>query len=337
VIDVIIPAYRGFEETRRCVESAITARCETPRDVVVIDDASPEPELSAWMHEVGASGGITLLAHAANRGFVASANEGIGLHPNRDVVLLNSDTEVADGWLDRLAAHGGRDASIGTATPFSSNATICSYPRTLVNNALPAGETTATLDRAFAAANAGRHADIPTAVGFCMWIARRCLDRVGPFDEARYGASYGEEVDFCMRAARAGFRNVAAGDVFVRHVGEVSFASAGAERRARAQAVVDSLYPEFQQRLAAFIPADPLRMLRRRADFERLRRSPKELRVAPAAGRYLRLDWPRPGEDFALWLHPQGDRAALAALDDALAGPGRPIPELERRWLAPAC
>lgn len=335
MLDVVIPAYRSLEDTRRCVESVLAARCETAHEVTVVDDASPEPELSAWLRQRAAEGRITLLAHSANRGFVASANEGFGLHPGRDVVLLNSDTEVADGWLDRLCAHGRRDPTIGTATPFSTNATICSYPRTLADNPLPVGESTASVDRAFAAANAGRHVEIPTAVGFCMWVARRCLERVGPFDQERYGQGYGEEVDFCMRAARSGFRNVAAGDVFVRHVGEVSFGGAGPERRARAQAIVDALYPEFQQRLAAFIPADPLRMLRRRADLERLRRTPHELRVAPAAGRSLKLDWPRPGEEFALWLHPERDRHALAAVREALSGTA-PLPELDPRWLSPA-
>jgi GT2 family glycosyltransferase len=190
------------------------------------------------------------------------------------VVLLNSDTEVAAGWLDRLAAHARRDPRVGTVTPFSNNATICSYPRTLERNALPEGETTASLDAAFASANAGRSADIPTAVGFCMFITRECLDRVGMFDEARYGAGYGEEVDFCMRAARAGFRHVIAADVFVRHAGEVSFGHGGAERRGRAQAIVDELYPEFQPRVRDFIARDPLAELRARADRARERRSP---------------------------------------------------------------
>jgi GT2 family glycosyltransferase len=259
----------------------------------------------------------------------------MSLHRDRDVVLLNSDTEVADGWLDRLSAHASRDPWVGTVTPFSTNATICSYPRTLAGNRLPHGETTASLDRVFAAANAGRCAQIPTAVGFCMFISRRCLDRVGPFDAERYGAGYGEEVDFCMRAARVGFRHVIAADVFVRHVGEVSFGTAGVERRLRAQDTVDALYPEFQRLLVTFIPLDPLRGLRRRADLERLRARPRELRVAPA-GRHLKLDWPRAGEEFALWMHPERDRAGLALIDEALRVPGAPLPELDPAWLAPA-
>lgn len=269
-IDIAVPAYRGLAETRRCVESVLAAKVRLPAELTVIDDASPEPALSAWLRDT-APGRFRLVVHEQNRGFVASANVGLTLHADRDVVLLNSDTEVADGWLDRLAAHAARDPAVGTVTPFSNNATICSYPRTLENNPLPEGETTASLDAAFARANAGRSAEIPTAVGFCMFVTRACLDRVGIFDEARYGMGYGEEVDFCMRVARAGMRNVAAGDVFVRHAGEVSFGDTGTERRARAQATVDELYPEFQQRLREFIPADPLRELRERVDRERRR------------------------------------------------------------------
>jgi GT2 family glycosyltransferase len=321
-VDIVVPVYRGEAETRACLGSVLAAGTRTAREVIVIDDASPEPALREWLRNLAKDGRITLIAHEANRGFVATANEGMALHPARDVVLLNSDTEVAPGWLDRLAACAASDPSIGTATPFSNNATVCSYPRTLQANALPAGETAASLDAAFAAANPGRSADIPTAVGFCMYVARRCIAAVGSFDEARYGAGYGEEVDFCMRAARAGFRHVIAADVFVRHVGEVSFGNTGSERRERAQALVDRLYPEFQPRLRAFIDADPLRALRRQADLERLRHSamPRRLflRDAPGADSvagaqaillrphgeaYVELRWCNPGEEFAAWFH----------------------------------
>jgi GT2 family glycosyltransferase/glycosyltransferase involved in cell wall biosynthesis len=342
LIDVVIPVYRGLAETRACIESVLAARTREPREIVVIDDASPEPDLSEWLRTLARTGAITLIAHADNRGFLVTANEGMGLHPDRDVVLLNSDTEVADGWLDRLAAHA-RDLAVGTVTPFSDNATVCSYPRTLAPNAIPRGETTASLDAAFATANAGRSVEIPTAVGFCMFIARRCLERIGPFDEARYGTGYGEEVDFCMRASRAGFRNVLAADVFVHHVGEVSFGTGGAGRREKAQATVDALYPEFQERLREHLAKDPAKGLRRRADLERLRRSrkPRLLFVSHGYGGGLRrhleelarsiaadcevlllqpylksfasLTWLARDEEFALWFHQQDDWEQLIA------------------------
>src|SRR5262249_39452413 len=140
-----------------------------------------------------------------------------------DVVLLNSDTEVANDWLDRLHACAASDAKIATVTPFSNNATICSYPFHGWQGSVPGTLGLAELDRVFARANAGRVVDLPTAVGFCMYIRRPALDALGLFDAERYGRGYGEENDFCMRAAKVGWRNVLAGDVFVYHEGSVSF------------------------------------------------------------------------------------------------------------------
>ena len=53
-------------------------------------------------------------------------------------LLLNSDTVVTTGWLERLLACAASDARIATVTPFSNNATICSYP-TLRGGGLPFG------------------------------------------------------------------------------------------------------------------------------------------------------------------------------------------------------
>ena len=70
--------------------------------------------------------------------------------------------------------------------------------------------------------------------------ARQCLREIGGFDEAAFGKGYGEETDFCQRAIQHGWRNVLAADVFVFHVGEVSFSKSGGARRAKAAAVMEA-------------------------------------------------------------------------------------------------
>ena len=50
-----------------------------------------------------------------------------------------------------------------------------------------------------------------TGVGFCLYIRRQLIESVGAFDPV-FGLGYGEENDFCMRATRAGFRNVLSKD-----------------------------------------------------------------------------------------------------------------------------
>ncbi|MBL8513411.1 MAG: glycosyltransferase, partial [Betaproteobacteria bacterium] len=142
-IDVIIPVYRGLRETRRCIESVLAATCSTPNHIVVVDDSSPEPAISAWLDGLARDGRIELLRNTENVGFVKSVNRAMALHQDRDAVLLNSDTEVADGWLDRLAGCAERHADAASVCPFSNNATLASYPRIGEINSLPAGLTTA--------------------------------------------------------------------------------------------------------------------------------------------------------------------------------------------------
>lgn len=100
-VDVIVPVYRGLAETRACLESVLAAPVSAPFELIVVDDCSPEPEVGALVDDLAASGRIRLLRNERNRGFVASVNRAMALHPERDVVLLNSDTEVANDWLDR--------------------------------------------------------------------------------------------------------------------------------------------------------------------------------------------------------------------------------------------
>ena len=331
MIDVIIPVYRGLEATRRCIESVLAAGCDGAHTVIVIDDASPEEGMSPWLARLAASNSIELLTHARNRGFVASVNEAMALHPERDVVLLNSDTEVPPRWLDRLVACAAREPRAGSVTPFSNNATICSYPRFAEVNGMPGNLDVARLDALFASENAGHSIEIPTAVGFCMYITRKALDAAGSFDEDAFGRGYGEEVDFCMRASRLGWRHLLCADLFVYHQGEVSFGAGGEGLRLRAQAIVDQRYPEFQALLAEFIAREPARPWRRRVDLARLANSPRPrvlfvthawgggvarhvddlahlladdcevLVLRPADENTVELRWQREGEEFAAW------------------------------------
>src|SRR6185437_8831286 len=59
-VDVIIPVYRGLDQTRRCIESVLADTERLPGRVIVVDDCSPEPELSAWLGRMARSGRIML-------------------------------------------------------------------------------------------------------------------------------------------------------------------------------------------------------------------------------------------------------------------------------------
>lgn len=278
-VDVLVPVYKGRIETLRCLYSVLTAKAETAYEIVVIDDASPDPDLEADLQRLADMGLFTLLVNPRNRGFVYTVNRGMNLHPERDVVLLNADTEVFDGWVDRLAQAAKRNDRTGTVTPLSNNATICSYPQFLQDNPYPLEISYPELDSLAATVNAGEEAESPTAVGFCTYIRRACLDEVGLFDEETFGKGYGEENEFSQRAIARGWRNVIAGDVFVYHSGSASFQGERAKRVHAAMEIMSRLYPSYYRDVAEFIEHDPIRLFRERLDWGRLRRQSAERNV----------------------------------------------------------
>ena len=238
---------------------------------MLVNDASPERELADYLRRRAAECSLTLIENSATAGFVRSVNRAMERHSERDVVLLNSDTEVTGDWVDRLAAAARAEARTGTATPFSNHATICSYPRFCEKNPLPERMSVADLDGLFRNVNRGRRVPIPTAVGFAMYIRRDCLQETGAFNTEAFGTGYGEENDFCMRATRLGWHHVLAADVFVRHIGSVSFQEQADSRRAAAQDTLRRLHPEYESLVARHVRRDPAKPYRFAASAWRLR------------------------------------------------------------------
>ncbi|MCB8876452.1 glycosyltransferase [Acidisoma silvae] len=257
-VDIVIPVYRGIAETQNCLRSVLRdkrpGRPGLLHRIIVIDDCSPEPELSRYLDRLAARGFIHLLRNPRNRGFVGSANRGIKEAGSRDVVLLNADAAVPSGWLSRLAGQAYSHSKIASVSPLSNNATLCSYPG-VPGGPLPFGESLEAIDAACAGANAGRAVFTPTTVGFCMYLRRDALDELGPLDAKTFGRGYGEESDYCMRANAAGWRHLLACDLFVYHRGEVSFGTLVPERATNA-ALLHARWPDYQRRVALHLRLD---------------------------------------------------------------------------------
>ena len=114
-------------------------------------------------------------------------------------MLLNSDTIVPPGFVERLAAVAHSAPDIGTVTPLSNNGDICSFPTPNDVNPMQGYEQILGIDRVASTANAGDAIDVPSGIGFCLYITRRCLDAVNELSES-FERGYLEDVDLCLRA-----------------------------------------------------------------------------------------------------------------------------------------
>jgi GT2 family glycosyltransferase/glycosyltransferase involved in cell wall biosynthesis len=260
-VDIVIPVYNAPDDLAACVASVL-AHTQGEYQLVLIDDASPDARIAELFAQYTTRGlpQLKLLRNAMNVGFTGTANRGMTLSRN-DVVLLNSDTLVTPGWLEALRRCAASDPRIGTVTPFSNNAEICSFPRFCANNAWDAGRDPAPVAAALAAAAVPTYPDLPTGVGFCFYVRRALIEDIGGFDAA-FGAGYGEENDFCLRAAAHEWRNVLCDDAFVVHTGGRSFVDLKHALVPTNTATLLARHPGYAAMVQGYVAADSLRPLR---------------------------------------------------------------------------
>jgi len=251
---VVIPVFNAFEHLQACLAALESA--SPGAEILVVEDASTDervlPLLRAWKAR---SPRHHLLLQEKNRGFVNSANRGMA-RAGGDVVLLNSDTEVSEGWLEALARCLASAPDIATATPWTNNGEIASVPGFCTVNPPPPNRD--AVGRALAQHMQARYPELPTAVGFCMAISRAALERIGPFDEDTFGYGYGEENDFCLRAAQHGLRNVLCDDAYVVHHGGASFGPRGLAPGEDSMRRLLGKHPAYLDQVSRFIREDPL-------------------------------------------------------------------------------
>jgi GT2 family glycosyltransferase/glycosyltransferase involved in cell wall biosynthesis len=286
-LTVVLPVYKDLASVSRCMESLIDSYSDANFRVIIIDDCSPDDEIRFLLKDVSENYSfIELITNKMNLGFVASANKGILAAGRDDVVLLNSDVIVPLQWVERLIDIATRDESIATITTFSNNATIASFPDFCEENSLLFDLDVTVIDDVFRKIPDTLVADVPTAVGSCMFIRRACIDKIGLFDIEAFEKGYGEENDFSMRACNAGWRNVLAPNLFVYHKGGVSFGDEKATLVDRGVRKVEDKHPGYLRQVHEYLQADPSAAIRVYSILSLLRNDklPKILHVSHALG-----------------------------------------------------
>jgi len=257
-IQVVVPVYKAYHATKNCLQSL--SRHNATDNILFIDDDSGDHQLTELMqHYVKKHKRWEYQVNVQNLGFVKTANLGLQFSEG-DTVLLNTDTIVSQGWLQRIQDCRQSIADLATATPWSNNAEICSLPLTLYNNPMPAD-----IDRlAYALGNQHQpqYPELPTAVGFCMLITAQAKQRVGILDEATFGHGYGEENDYSLRATAAGLRNVLVDNAYVAHIGNQSFGEMGLQPNQQTMERLLSRHPDYAELIDNFIKKDPLAAIR---------------------------------------------------------------------------
>jgi GT2 family glycosyltransferase len=187
--------------------------------------------------------------------FPTLVNAGVAETDGELVLLLNNDTEVVDGaWLDEMAGYAQRP-EIGTV------GCVLLYP----NGSVQHGGVVLGAGGVAGHSHAGERSHVPGYFGrllvqsnyaavtaACLMVRREVFEAVGGFDE--HLAVAFNDVDFCLKALRQGYRNVCLGQVRLIHHESASRGSdEAAENRDRAVGE----FRLMRERWKAIIDRDP--------------------------------------------------------------------------------
>jgi len=213
--DIIVCVHNSPRCLRRCLNSIFNATEEKIFNIIIVDDLSDQitketiNEFQKKYRDI-----IEVISNKTNLGYVKSANEGIKKSVSENVVLVNSDVLVTNGWLSKFENALKNDSSIGLISALSNNAANLTIK-------MPPGFDYVLMNEFVEKNSMKLYPDAMTVVGHCLLITRKVIEKIGVFDEI-YSPAYTEETDYHFQAIKNGFRAVIADDTYVFHKGEGS-------------------------------------------------------------------------------------------------------------------
>ena len=211
MLAIVIVSYNARDDLARALTSLTDAPPATPHQIVVVDNASTDGAAQMVAERYST---VRLIAAGGNLGFARANNLGIGQTSGDLVMLLNPDTIVPPGAIDRLITRFDERTDVVAAGPrlvdaagraelsFGAMYSPWSEARRKVELALDAWGTSA-VRRAIERATREEHA-VDWVSGACLLVRRSAGDRAGWLDERYF--LYAEDVDFCAALRAQGGR-----------------------------------------------------------------------------------------------------------------------------------
>lgn len=240
-VDIVVCIHNALSDVKACL-SSIVANTRPPYRLILVDDGSRD-DTKQYLEAFAAAQGATLLRSDTAGGYTRAANRGLRTSSAPWTILLNSDTIVPFGWIDELLKIGESDEKIGIVGPSSNTASWQSAPLLFnedgdwADNPLLPNVDVQDMQRLVSSVAPPQGIDLPFLNGFAFMIRRPLIDDIGIFDEETFGAGYGEENDYCIRARRAGWKLIFAPNAYVFHAQSKSYST---EKRLKLAAAAEA-------------------------------------------------------------------------------------------------
>jgi GT2 family glycosyltransferase len=213
-ITVVIPCLNHVESTHRTIKSILRKDDPNHFRLVLIDNGSTDGTQQYLSDLSGDYSCITYIRYEKNIGFPASCNHGIDFaQENDDILFLNNDVEIFDNeWLVKLNTVLYENSETGLVYPLIRTRGILYFGGFIENRK----EMLLNYDM-----ESDRQKDPVWAQFCCVLLKRSVLEEIGYLDE-QFSPGYFEDVDWCLRMKKAGYRMKLVDSFFVEHYQSVT-------------------------------------------------------------------------------------------------------------------
>ena len=233
-VSIIIVNWNGRDLLAKCIESVIKHPPSAPYEIVVVDNASTDGSVE-WLRAAHSDGwlrdtNLRLIENVENVGFGRANNIAFSQTSARMLLLLNSDTEVRKGAIDKLAEALKANEKLGGCGPKLLNtdgsvqASVCRNPTTAWEILVTGLRLWYLLPRRIRAElllgvfwDHSRRRKVRMLSGAAILLRREVIDSVGGFDEEF--DFYGEDTELCLRIVNSGWELLFEPDARVVHHG----------------------------------------------------------------------------------------------------------------------
>lgn len=228
-LSVIIVNYNTLELTKNAIASVIGTVKDHSFEIIVVDNGSTDGSEEAFAR----MDTIVFVETGSNLGFSKANNIGMRIAKGSHVLLLNSDTVVHEGAIDRalsfMADSGYRVLGAKVLLPDGRLDKACKRSFPTPSSSLYhylACDRMFPGSRRFGAYNLtylsmDRTSEVECIMGAFMLLSKEVLDRVGLLDEDYF--MYGEDIDWCYRIHEAGYPIVYYPEAVITHYKKASF------------------------------------------------------------------------------------------------------------------
>jgi GT2 family glycosyltransferase len=225
-VSIIIISWNTETILKDCLSSVYEQTHDVTFEVIVVDNASSDASCEMVKREFPS---VTLIENRENKGFAAANNQGMAEAKGRYILLLNSDTIVLNGAIEKAIffADAHSQAAVVGCRVLNPDMTLqptCFMFPSILNMLLESSglhrlsatskffgrKRMAWWDRSDV-----REVDVVT--GCFVLVRRQAIQQVGVMDERFF--MYAEESDWCYRFKRAGWKNMFTPDAQIIHLG----------------------------------------------------------------------------------------------------------------------